>query len=96
MRKRKSVARFRPSANPASTLLSKPDTSSRRELIDDQLYDTHWVARFFGVHPVTVHAWVRKRILTPPIRVAENTTRFLGRNLRRDLEQKASGKVFVA
>ena len=84
--------RFRPS----STNFNPKPTAPVAPIVDDALYSYRQVAKFYGVHPVTAAGWVRKGIISPPIKVGPNTTRFLGRTINHDIAKKLQGKIFVA
>jgi hypothetical protein len=66
-------------------------------IVDDhQFYRDKDLAKLFHIHPVTVWAWVRQGILSPPTKLALNTSRFLGRTVNQDIAKKLAGEIFVA
>jgi predicted DNA-binding transcriptional regulator AlpA len=58
-------------------------------LVDDHWYTDKQVAQLYGgVHPVTIWRWARLGLISKPVALGPNTSRWLGRSIREDQEAK--------
>ena len=62
--------------------MTKSKPGSKIEPIEGDLYyDAHFLARRYGVHPMTIWKWRSKHVLPGPVRLAANTTRWRGSDI---------------
>jgi predicted DNA-binding transcriptional regulator AlpA len=78
------------------TAAAQRSSDSSIVLRDDQFYRDRDLAALFGVHVVTIWSWARQGVISPPVKLGPNISRWSGRIIRQDIERKAEGKIFVA
>jgi hypothetical protein len=67
------------------------------QIADDDLFDLDFLCIFFGgtrnpLHPSTIYRCVASGRISPPIKTAANTNRWLGREIKADRQRLIDAK----
>jgi len=87
---RRTAPRFRNRKRKIAAAQRSSDSST--VLRDDQFYRDRDLAALFGVHVVTIWTWARTGVISPPVKLGPNISRWSGRIIRQDIQRKSDAK----